>query len=183
MSETKKLPALDQIKWDDLEQYGLDQRHNAELRNFMLNQNPPQNWIKKHPYGGFQYLPIDKIEYLLTKFFKHWYVEILEINQMANGAYCRVRLYYKDQSSDGYLHQDGAGAASFQVNSGAKPSDMSSIKQNAVEIAVPKAETVAIKDAADKIGRIFGRDIGRRDIMEYGIDSSRFNETFKNLNK
>lgn len=172
------LPKISEIKWDDLDSYELSKSQSLEIRNYLLNLDPPAAWIKKH-FQGFHYLPIDKVEYLMTKFFKHWYVEIMEVNQMANAAYCRLRLFYLDPDTDSYLHQDGVGAASFQVDKGSKPADMSAIKQAAVEMAVPKAEVAAFKDAADKIGRIFGRDIGRKNTMPYEIDT----EKFKNLMK
>ena len=65
--------------------------------------------------------------------------------------------------------QDGVGANPLQVNSGKKPMDSDEIKSNAVMLALPIAETNAVKDAADKIGRIFGRDLNRKDTMSYDL--------------
>lgn len=40
----------------------------SEYMNYVLNQPPRKEWIKEHPYiTGYKYLPIDKVEYLLTE--------------------------------------------------------------------------------------------------------------------
>ena len=68
---------------------------NDEL-NFLLNRAPHPTWIKKHPLAKMKdsegrevpldYLPIDKVEYLLTKIFKRWRVEVLEVQQLFNAV-------------------------------------------------------------------------------------------------
>lgn len=168
-----KLPVkLEDVKLDDLDKFEFNDEQRLELQNYLLNKRPPESWLKKH-YSGFQYLPIDKVEFLLTKLFKQWHVEVLEVGQLMNAAYCRIRLYYGDKGQ----FQDGVGAASFQVDKGSKASDMTAIKQSAVEMAIPKAKTTAVKDAADCIGRIFGRDVQRKGTLDYKLDT----EKFKNL--
>jgi hypothetical protein len=157
------------IKWDDLESLKLSESGKIDLRNYLLNQNPAKSWIKKHPLYNNDYLPIDKVEFLLTIFFKIWRVEVKNVFQIANSVCVTVRLYYQDADSNKLNWQDGAGANPLQVNSGAKPMDSDAIKSNAVMLALPIAETNAIKDAADKIGKIFGRDLNRKDTLNYDI--------------
>ena len=44
--------------------------------NLLLNQNPPKEWVKKHPFiKDYNYLPIDKVEHLLRKIFKEYKTE------------------------------------------------------------------------------------------------------------
>lgn len=74
---------------------------------------------------------------------------------------------YTRKKKDWYDHQDGVGAKNLQVESGEKASDFDKIKSAAVVIAVPIAKVAAIKDAADNIGRIFGKDLNRKDIVNY----------------
>ena len=39
---------------------------NMDKLNLLLNQQPPEKWIKTHPkIANYKYLPIDKVEYLL----------------------------------------------------------------------------------------------------------------------
>lgn len=167
--EVALMPRLEDIKLDDLDKFDFTDEQRTELQNYLLNKKPPNSWLKKH-YSGFQYLPIDKVEFLLTKLFKKWHVEVLEVGQLMNAAYCRIRLYYGTEGA----FQDGVGAASFQVDKGSKAADMTAIKQSAVEMALPKAKTTAVKDAADCIGRIFGRDAQRKDTLNYELDQDKF---------
>jgi hypothetical protein len=57
----------------------------------------------------------------------------------------------------------------MQVDSGKKAMDHEAIKSNAVMLALPIAETNAVKDAADKIGKIFGRDLNRKNALGYDV--------------
>lgn len=157
------------IKWNDLDKMQLTKQENRDLRNFILNQKPASSWIKKHPLYKNDYLPIDKVEYLLTVFFKVWRVEVKQVYHIANSICVNVRLYYQDVDSAEMNWQDGVGAAPMQVDSGSKAMDSTAIKSNAVMLALPIAETNAVKDAADKIGKIFGRDLNRKDTLDYDV--------------
>jgi hypothetical protein len=56
--EPPKLPTLNEL-FDDVESIG-----KSEGLNAILNVNPPEKWIKTHPFiSTHRYLPIDKIEY------------------------------------------------------------------------------------------------------------------------
>ncbi len=143
----------------------------------ILNQSPHESWIKKNDIANNTlYLPIDKIEFLLTYLFIDWWVEIINYSLLANSAVCHIRLHYTIRLGDQVVtkFQDGIGASPLQTNKGAKPSDYSEIKNNSVQLAMPSAETYAIKDAAEKIGRIFGRDLNRKDLINYDSISGRF---------
>lgn len=41
-------------------------------------------------------------------------------------------------------------------------------------MALPGAESYAIKDAAEKIGRVFGKDLNRKELMAYENLSGRY---------
>lgn len=176
MSENTQLQKIDPkaIKWNELESMELSNKNKTVLRNYMLNQPPAANWIKKHPLYKNEYLPIDKVEFLLTVFFKSWKVEIKSVFQIANSVCVTVRLFYQNPETGEFDWQDGGGAAPMQVNASTpekkvNPMDSDEIKSNAVMLALPIAETNAIKDAADKIGKIFGRDLNRRDTLPYDV--------------
>jgi hypothetical protein len=174
-NELAKLEAKD-INWNDLESYELTKKGKQDLRNFMLNQSPTDKWLKTHPLYKNTYLPIDKVEFLLTIFFQNWRVEVKSFIQIANSICVSIRLYYKNPDSDEFDYQDGVGAAPMQVNSGSNAMDHSAIKSNAVMLALPIAETNAVKDAADKIGKIFGRDLNRKDTMNYDLLAINFDD-------
>lgn len=128
-----------------------------------INQEPNEAWLEDHPLAkGVKYLPIGKVELLLTKIFQHWRVEVLREGQLLNSIYCTVRLHYRHPITHEWEYQDGVAAVPAKTDSGAKASDMAAIKSDAVMTGLPAAKSFAIKDAADHIGKIFGRDINRK---------------------
>ena len=145
--------------------------------NVLLNQQPPASWLKKHPMAsGVKYLPIDKVEYLLTKIFHSWSVEIKNIQVIANSAVVTIRLHYVnplDLESD---FQDGVGAAPIHTKKGSGAMEWDQVNPDSVMKAVPAAESYAVKDAAEKLGRLFGKDLNRKDLLNYDslTDVSKF---------
>jgi hypothetical protein len=141
----------------------------------LLNQEPNPSWIKEHPTAAnVKYIPIGIIEWLLTYIFINWKVEIRESKLLANSVCVTVRLYYRDPISGEEKWTDGIGAAALQVNKGEAASDFDKIKAAAVMIAAPMAKTYAIKDAAETLGRLFGKDLNRKEGMEYNNFMGRF---------
>lgn len=135
--------------------------------NLLLNQPPPSKWVKTHPMLKHQYLPIDKVEYLLTKLFGQWRVEVLSVLQLFNSIAVTVRLHYLHPITGQWSFHDGVGAHNLQLDSGAAPSDLTKIKPMAVMMSLPIAKSAAIKDAADHLGSLFGRDLSRKDTVQF----------------
>ncbi len=134
----------------------------------VINQNPPKQWIKNHPIAkGVKYLPIDKVELTLDTLFEEWRVEIKSIAQLAQSIVCTVRLHYKDPITSEWSFQDGVGATPLKTNKGSSAADLSNIKNDAVATGAPSAKAFAIKDAADHIGNLFGRNINRKDAIGF----------------
>lgn len=132
----------------------------------VVNTEPPAAWIKEHPLAkGVKYIPIERIELLLTRIFQEWRVEIRREGQLAQSLYVTVRLHYKDPIDGDWRWQDGTGAAPLKTDKGTIASDLSAIKNDAVMTGLPAAESFAVKDAAEKIGRLFGKDLNRKDIV------------------
>lgn len=142
----------------------------------LLNQDPPDAWVKTNTIAGnSRYIPIDKIEYLLTRLFVKWWVEILDYRIIANSVSVHVRLFYVSPITGETLHQDGIGAAPLQTDKDAGATDFNRIKSAAVQMALPSAKSYATKDAAENIGRLFGKDLNRKDLMAYEPLAGRFN--------
>jgi hypothetical protein len=139
-----------------------------------VNLDPPASFVKDHPLAkNVKYVPIDKVELLLTKLFQEWKVEILREGQLLNSIYVTVRLHYKHPLS-GWTWQDGTGAAPIKTKQGSSASDMAAILNDAIMTGLPAAESFAVKDAAEKIGKLFGKDLNRKDTLgftpSYGTD-------------
>jgi hypothetical protein len=174
MEETRQLPVLSELYSD------------TELKivqndlNVLLNNEPSPKWLKDHPFARkeviqngqkvkvpIKFIPIERIEWLLTKIFIRWHVEIRSTQLIANSIVVTVRLFYQDVVSSEMLWQDGIGSMPLQIDSGSGAIEFNKIKSNAVMLAAPAAESYAVKDAAEKIGKLFGKDINRSGQIEY----------------
>lgn len=143
----------------------------------LLNAKPWDGWIREHPKLKIKndkgediplrYIPISIIEYLLTRIFGSWKVEIKNTSLLANSVKCEVRLWYKNPLTNEWDWTDGVGASPLQTDSGKGAVDFNFLKSGAVMMAAPSAESYAIKDAAEKLGAIFGKDLNRKDIGDY----------------
>lgn len=134
----------------------------------VVNQNPPAEFVKDHPLvKGVKYIPIDKIELMLTKVFQEWHIEILQVQQLLNSLAVTIRLHYTHPITGKQLFQDGVGAVQIQVDKGENASNLSAIKPDAIMKGLPSAKSFAIKDAAEHIGVVFGRNMNRKDTMAF----------------
>jgi hypothetical protein len=144
------------------------------LIQVLLNQDPSPKWLKDHPFAmkevvidgqkrkvPLKYIPIERIEWLLTNIFVRWKTKIKWSKLIANSVEVCVRLKVYDHVMQSWQWQDGIGAVPLQTDAGAGAVDFNHIKSNAVQIALPAAESYAIKDAAEKLGKIFGKDLNR----------------------
>lgn len=173
--DERKLPALPDLVGDEVEVFKNDQL------NLLLNQEPPNNWIKKHPYvrvevdlgngnkvkENLPYITIQRVETLLTAIFQEWKVEVIDSGQLFNSVYVHVRLHYKSPLDGSWKFHDGLGAVGVQTDKGEAASNLNAIKQEAVMKALPAAKSYAIKDAAEHLGKLFGRDLNRNDSVEF----------------
>lgn len=159
----RQLPSLIELLDGDLEL----KKDQNEL-NVLLNQPPKDSWVKEHPFAkGVKYLPIGRVEFLLTKLFLKWSIEVKNIQTIANSIVVTVRLHYQNIENNEWSYQDGIGAAPIQTEKGTGAMNWDMVRSDAVMKAAPAAESYAIKDAADKIGKIFGKDLNRKDEIIY----------------
>lgn len=165
------LPTLDELVKEEAKSY----EQNA--LTVLLNQTPPPNWLKEHPTAKTKndkgvdvpvsYLPIDKVEYLLTRMFKKWWLEVRAVQSIANSVVVTVRLYTINPITGETMFNDGVGAAPIQTDKGAGAMEWDKAKAHGVMIAAPAAESYAFKDAAEKFGRLFGKDLSRNGTLSY----------------
>lgn len=171
---TKSQKPLPKLK--DLHQDPAAAFKNDELKT-LLNQPPHETWIKRHPIVkvkndkgesvASQYLPIDKVEFNLDYIFGVWNIEIKNTFALFNSVCSIVRVNYKDPVTGDMRFHDGVGAAVVQTEAGASAADLSKIKSAAVQMAAPSSVSYAIKDACEHLGKLFGRDLNRRDTIAF----------------
>jgi hypothetical protein len=149
----------------------------------LMNQAPKKDWIQKHPFikkeviiNGekqkvpYEYIPIERIEFLLKTIFKQYRIEVLREGQSFNGVYVVVRVHYLHPLTNTWEFHDGIGASQLQTKSGSSPADLQNINNGALSMAYPMAKTLAIKDATDHFGKLFGSDLNRKDVISYEVD-------------
>lgn len=156
------LPSLKDLIGEDVEVFKQDEF------NLLLNQEPPAAWVAKHPFAKeVYYLTIQRTEVLLTRIFQQWRVEVIEYKQMFNSVSCHVRLHFINPLTKEWQYHDGLGAVGVQTDKGEQASNLNAIKSDAVMKALPAAKSYAIKDAAGHLGKLFGRDLNRKDSIEF----------------
>jgi hypothetical protein len=147
-----------------------------------MNANPRKEWIKQNKYAGnSNYIPVGIIETLLQKIFKQVHIEVLREGVMFNAVYVTIRLHLQHPVTGKMFFIDGVGAAELQTKSGASASDLGAINKGAVMMALPMAKSYALKDSAEHLGKLFGRDLNRKDVLAYTTDTN-LTETFTKSN-
>jgi hypothetical protein len=77
--------------------------------------NPHASWIKKNPFANnSEYLPIDKIEYLLDSLYKEWQIEIRNVMQTDTSATVAIRLHYQNRNTGEWLFHDGVASEPYK---------------------------------------------------------------------
>lgn len=171
----RQLPKLDDL-YGDIE---LASKFN-EL-NKLLNSPPKPEWVQVNPMANnSQYLPVERVEYLLTTIYTKWKVEIKSIQVIANSVVVAIRLFVLDPITGEWDWNDGAGGCPMQTKKGAGAMDWMQINNAAVQMATPAAESFALKDAAEKFGKIFGKDLNRKDQINYApMQDAKFSDNGK----
>lgn len=155
--EKRPVPKIEEL-YGDIE---LASKYND--LNKLLNREPKAEWVKINKFANnTPYLPIGIVEYLLTSIFIKWRVEIKSCQLIANGVVVTVRLFVLDPITNEWDWQDGIGASPIQTKQGAAATDFSQVTSAAVQMAAPAAESYAVKDAAEKLGKLFGKDLNRQ---------------------
>lgn len=167
---TRALPTLSDLTQD--KELSLKQ----DALNYLLNQDVPQQWIKEHPYvsvkiGGqnmpLQYIPVERTKLLLTQIFQVWESEIVDYKQLFNSVSVHVRLRVRNPLNGEWITHDGVGAVDVQTKAGASAADLSQINPSAVMKALPAAASYALKNAAEKLGSLFGGNLQKYDLSPF----------------
>lgn len=138
--------------WADPEYMGKVNEFNA-----ILNQEPTKEWIKTLAGANIKYLPIERIEWLLTSIFGQFNYEVRNVAVIEGSITATVRVHLFNPVLGDWFFVDGVGAAAILSGEG----DM------AVALALPAAKTYAVKDAVEPLGKIFGKDLNRADQIQY----------------
>lgn len=142
----------------------------------LLHQPANMAWVKQHPMikvkvdGKFvplQYVPIEKVKYLLTRIFGIWHREIREVKPFFNSSLAIVRVIVKHPFTGEELWHDGVGAAPMQTDAGTSASDLINIKSDAALKAGGSSVSYALKNACDCFGPIFGSNLQNPEAIQF----------------
>lgn len=167
---------------DLISEGSIDVQSKQDELTLLLSQQPPNSWVKEHPFvKNHLYIPIDKIEYLLRKIFRYYKIEVTGQGASFNGVWMTVRVHYLNPINNEWMFHDGVGAIQLQLRSQTSEEKKNgnkvlfapeNINNGALSMAYPHAKTLAIKDACDMFGDLFGANLNRRDTMSYQLDAN-----------
>lgn len=156
------------IKQDKIESLMRGEKR-ARLQNFqkLCHSNPKQhpvlkNYVKEHPIAKTDYIPIGVKQMLLDQlFFGLWNTKNIQWKQVLNEVCCTLELEVFHPVEEIWITRTGAGAVPIQQDKGSTPDQIEKKKTRALEKDFPHAEANAFSNACGKLGKIFGRDLGR----------------------
>jgi len=145
----------------------------VQILNLALRQEPikvknmKDEMQKKGLNAGnaqdFEYVPIEVVEEALRQiFFRQIDFEIKNSFRDLNSFIVITTLSYKCPISQEMRKIDGIGAKALQQDSGSKIDQFNfTMKANALELGVGIAYSRAVKNAAKKLGKMFGANLNR----------------------
>lgn len=124
----------------------------------------------------YPYVPIGIVEYLLKVFFVNPQIVVTNVLQAFNAITVTVCIEYECPITGDKMRQYGVGAKQMQLARGSAAFELAQINNAAVEKALPAAKSLAIKDAADHIGNIFGANVARDTTLNLSSSTELYKE-------
>lgn len=142
------------------------------MQNFInkLNLEPNPAEIDKTPDGKANSIPISFIEMTLDEyFFGLWDTENFKYTTIANEVCGSIELTVLNPVTGTKIKRVGAAAIQIMVdkrpdgvNASQWANDPRNKKPNALDMGFPKLKSECVKNAAQSLGKLFGRDINRK---------------------
>lgn len=149
--------------------------HALEEFTRLINQPPPKEGIKATPDGKAETLVVSYVEAKLDEvYLRQWGASDVHIQIVANEILVWLTLWVIDPQTK--LRIERPGFAAVQITVDKVPEeiykdaklrnqwalDLNNKKPNACYLSFPKAKSMAIKNAAQSLGVIFGRNLNRK---------------------
>lgn len=160
-------------QFDDKEKYRLLMQDFAR----QLNREPDPREFENTPDGQARYLPISFIEMTLDELFLgQWGTENFKWSAITNEVQASLELVLTHPVTGKEIRRTGAGSVVITVDALSKEEKNIMSKQernlyalnsenkkpNALDLGFPKLKQECIKNAAQSLGKVFGRDINRK---------------------
>lgn len=170
----EKKPA--QTKTNEVAQPQEDVRIN--IQNFItnLNKHDPKDGVDTTPDGRARTLGISHVEMTLDEYFLGlWETENFRWSVISNEVVGSIDLVVTHPVTGQKYKRVGAASIIIMVDKGASALDVSKKKANALDLGFPKLKAECTKNAAQSLGKLFGRDLNRG--TKSDIFSPRIKET------
>jgi hypothetical protein len=148
--------------------------------NARLNSQPSDEGIESTPDGKARTLVISHIEMTLDElFFGQWSTESFQWSAIANEVQGCLELVVTHPITGDKIRRLGCASVIIMVDR--LPESLkndpqarnqwalspSNKKPNALDLAFPKLKAECLKNAAQSLGKIFGRDLNRKNVDQY----------------
>lgn len=162
-----------------MEHFDKDEKTRLLMQDFTrrLNAEPDPREFDKTPDGKANYLPISFVEMTLDELFLgQWSTENFKWSAITNEVQGSLELVVWHPVTNREIRRTGAGSIVITVDSLTDDAKNKMSKQdrnlyalnpenkkpNALDLAFPKLKAECVKNAAQTLGKIFGRDINRK---------------------
>lgn len=137
----------------------------SQLQDFMnrLNKEPDPTELDKTPDGKARTLPISFIEMTLDEIFLgQWETTEPVYQQVFNEVIGSLILTVWHPVTNRPIRRAGFASVVITQDKDASIADFSNTKKkNALDLSFPKLKSECVKNAAQSLGKIFGRDLNR----------------------
>lgn len=152
------------------------------LDNFLkeTSKKPADRLIKKNQFANnAEYLEIGYIEAKLDQIYLGlWSWENVKVQQMINGVQVCGDLRVFHPIACTWITRSGIAFKEFQLKKGERDPSPVNLSSKALERDIPIASSEAFKNAAKKLGNIFGRHLNRGFKSEHFADENLMNRIF-----
>ncbi len=143
----------------------------SEIEQFqeLLNKKPDKKSIRVNKFAGdSMYIPIGNIENRLDEIYSGiWSYRIDKVEMIGNSIICQIVLRVLHPIAKVWICRGGVGAVPVQLNKGEKELNFLTCKSDAFKKGVGTAKSQALRNAAQSLGEVFGRNLNREDVEEF----------------
>lgn len=149
--------------------------HKIQLQQFLtqLNTDPPVEELEKTPDGKAKTLPISFVEMKLDEIFLGQWGHMGFTSKVISNEVCgELTLWVINPINGQRIERVGASAIIIQVDKAPDELtgkdrnqwaiDVLNKKPNALDLGYPKLKAECVKNAAQSLGKVFGRDLNRK---------------------
>jgi hypothetical protein len=148
------------------DQFDTEERTRIALQHFTekLNREPDPREFEKTPDNRASYLPISFLEMTLDEIFLgQWELTDVSYSQIFNEVVGTGILTVVNPITGRSIRRAGFGAVVITQDKDAAIVDFNTTKKkNALDLTFPKLKAEILKNAASSLGKVFGRDINRK---------------------